>query len=71
MKTYNVGEERPGHHRCRIGMPQSNEVGKLGETIDDGEDDGLAANLRKTLDEVHRNVAPDVLWHRQGLEEAG
>jgi hypothetical protein len=46
-------EEGAGDHRCGVRVRQQNEVGRLGETIDHGEDHRFAVDARQTLDEVH------------------
>ena len=71
MKVHDVVEEGTSNRRSRVRVPQWNEVGVLGEPVDDGEDDTLAMDLRKGLDEVHRNVRPHTRRHGQRLQETG
>jgi hypothetical protein len=48
---------------------ERNEMGVLGESVDDGEDDRLAAHLGQPFDEVHRDVRPDLGRHLEGLQQ--
>jgi hypothetical protein len=43
----------------------------LREAVDDGEDDRLVMDLRKSFDEVHCNVGPYDGWQVQGLKQPG
>ena len=52
-------------------MAERDEVGVLGEAVDQREDDRLAAHLGKALDEVHGDIDPDMRRHLQGLKQLG
>ena len=69
MQPDNVVEERLGDRDGGVGMSKRDEVGVLGEAIDDGEDDGLAADPRKALDEIHSDVSPHRVRNVERLEE--
>lgn len=49
-------------------MAECNEVRVLGKVIDHCEDDELPAHLWQSLDEVDRDVNPDLGRHYEGLE---
>jgi hypothetical protein len=66
-----VVEEGLGDGERCVRVAQGNEVRHLGEPVDDGEDHRLAADLRKSLDEVHGNVTPDGLRDVQRLKKTG
>ena len=61
-------EEGACHRSSRVGMTEDDEVRVLGEAINHREDDGLAANLRQPLDEVHGDVRPHLGGHVQRLQ---
>lgn len=71
VQMHHLIEEDARHRSHRVGVPQRNEMCKLGEVIDDGEDNQFAAHLGKPLDKVHRDVLPHRSRHRQGLEKTG
>jgi hypothetical protein len=58
VKLDNVVEEGLGDGDRGVQVAQRDEVGVLGETVHHSQDDRLAANARKTLDEVHSDVGP-------------
>ena len=50
-------------------MTQGDEMSHLGEAVNDGQDDRLATDPREPFHKVHGDVAPNLRWHRQGLEK--
>jgi hypothetical protein len=53
MELHHLIEEHVGHRCYRIGMRKRNEVCILGQSVDDLQDNGLAADLGEPFDEVH------------------
>jgi hypothetical protein len=41
---------------CGVGMAQGNEMGTLGELVNDCEDDRFVVDAWKALDEIHRDI---------------
>jgi hypothetical protein len=52
-------------------MAQRNKVGMLREAIHHRQDDALSIDARQPLDEVERDVCPDLGGHLEGLKKAG
>jgi hypothetical protein len=71
VQAHDLIEEDAGHRHRRVWATQGDEVGVLGEAVDDGEDEGLATHSREALNEVHGDVGPNGIRHRQWLEQAG
>ena len=69
MKPDDVLEESSSHRLCGVGVTQGDEMSHLGEAVNDGQDDRLATDPREPFHEVHGDVAPNLRWHRQGLEK--
>ena len=69
VEPYNAVEECPGDQDGSVGVAERDEVGVLGEAIDDGKDNRLAADPRKALDEIHSDVGPHRVWNVERLEE--
>ena len=69
MQPDNIVEESLGNRDGGVGMSKRDEVGVLGEAIDDGEDDRLTADPRKALDEIHSDVGPHRVRNVERLEE--
>jgi len=67
MEAYDVVEQRLRDGESRVGVAERNEVDHLGETVHHCENNGLAADLGKTLDEVHGDVAPHGRRNLEGL----
>ena len=70
MQPDNIVEESLGNRDGGVGMSKRDEVGVLGEAIDHRQDDRLAADLGKPLDEVHRDIRPHLGRHGEGLQQA-
>ena len=70
MKPDIAVKEGTSDGRRGVGVAERDEVRVLGEAIDDGEDDRLAADLGQPLDKVHGDVNPHLGWHGQGLQQA-
>ena len=71
METDDVGEECLRHRLGRVRVRQGNEMCILAEAVYHREDDGLAADARQRFDEIHGDVRPYPLRHRQGQQQAG
>jgi hypothetical protein len=71
MKSDDAVEEGTSDGRGCVGVAERNKMCILGEAVDDGEDDRLAADLGQPLDEVHGNICPHLGRHLQGLQEPG
>ena len=69
VKPDNTIEEGASDGGGRVGMAEGDEVCILGELVDDGEDDGFAANLQKPFDEVHRDIRPHLGRNIERLEQ--
>ena len=52
-------------------MRQGDEVGILAEVVHRCQDDGLASDAWQRLDEVHGDVRPNTLRHREWQQQAG
>lgn len=62
-------EEGPSNRSCCVGVTERNEVGVLGEAVNNGEDDGFVADLGQPLDEVHADVRPHLRRNFQWLQQ--
>jgi hypothetical protein len=71
MEFDNALKERLSNGERSVWVAQGNEVRHLGEAVDDREHNRLAADLGKSFNEIHGNVAPDRLRHIKGLEQTG
>lgn len=69
MEFDNVRKKHTCNRGCGVGVAEGNEVRVLGEAVDDGEDNRLALNLRKALNEIQRDIAPNKRRYRQRLEQ--
>jgi len=67
MKVDDAVEQGAGDRGGSVGVAGRNKVGVLGEAVDHCQHDRLAAHLRQPLDEIHRDVRPDLGWHVEGL----
>jgi hypothetical protein len=65
-----VVKEGAGDGGGGVGVAERNKMRVLGEAVDHGEDDGLAAHLQKALDEIHRDVRPHLGWNLQRLQQS-
>lgn len=68
MKPHDAIEERSRHESRRVWMTHWDEMGILGETVDDREHHRLAANLGERLNEIHGDISPYLRRHGQGLK---
>jgi hypothetical protein len=70
VEADDVGEERSGDRRCRVWVPERDEVAIFGEAIDNRQHYRLVADLGEALNEIHRDIHPHRVQHNERLEEA-
>jgi hypothetical protein len=67
VESKNLCKESLGHLRCCVWVLDQNEVPIFGEFIHSHIDFSLTIGVGKTIDEVHRNVEPNLLTNGQRL----
>jgi hypothetical protein len=65
-----LSKESLGHHERRVWVSQQHKMRHLGESVDHGQNHGLAAYARKAFDEIHGDVAPTRRRNVEWLEAA-
>lgn len=70
MEPDNIVEEGACDRCCCEGVAECDEMCVLGEAVDHREDNGLSSHLGQPMDEVERDIRPDLGRQLEGLLQA-